>query len=113
MNYGESAVKVISASFTVFTVVYIYGDGTLTVNVMITVTVTVFPYTALYEIIYSISFAPPIPPKPHPTLLVDVICECFQSELLKGGGRMEYGQLKASSILQGNIYISSFNYKVS
>ena len=108
-KYGESAVKVISVFFTVFTVVHTYGDRTLivtvTVTIMITVTVTVFSYTTLYEIIYSINFCAPHPPKPHPTLLVDVLCECFQIELLKGGGRVEYGQLKALSILQGKIYI--------
>ena len=41
MNYGESAVKVISPLFTVFTVVHTYGDRTFTVTVMVTVTVTV------------------------------------------------------------------------
>ena len=65
----------------------------------------------LYIKLYKASIFAPSIPLPHPTLLVDVICEWFQSEMLRGGGRVEYGQLKATSILEGKTYISLFTYK--
>ena len=46
MNYGESAVKVISPLFTVFTVVHTYGDRILTVT--LTVTLTAFTVVHTY-----------------------------------------------------------------